>query len=176
MSPCERQPLACGADAGSSAGGVMTLRREYSLGHSEYNAFLFASVGEEKIGMPLTVLTALTRLGVDPWLEAARLADLSKEAALQAFTATIARLPEGDWTASDAGAIAARLLNWLPGKSAPAVPATAVRPSVGDRRKSGFAPWLVWGALAVAILLVTVYLQADHNLEPGTRTGGTTQQ
>jgi hypothetical protein len=154
----------------------MTLRREYSLGHSEYNAFLFASVGEEKIGMPLTVLTALTRLDVDPWLEAARLADLSKEAALQAFTATIARLPEGDWKASDAGAIAARLLNWLPGKSAPAVPATAVRRSVGDRMKLGFAPWLVWGALAVAILLVTVYLQADHNLEPATRAGGTTQQ
>jgi hypothetical protein len=154
----------------------MTLRREYSLGHSEYNAFLFASVGEEKIGMPLTVLTALTRLDVDPWLEAARLADLSKEAALQAFTATIARLPEGDWKASDAGAIAARLLNWLPGKSVPAVPATAARRSVGDRMKVGFAPWLVWGALAVAILLVTVYLQADHNLEPATRAGGTTQQ
>src|SRR5216683_1207019 len=140
MSPCERQPVARGADAGSSVGGVMTLRREYSLGHSEYNAFLFASVGEEKIGMSLTVLTALTRLGVDPWLEAARLADLSKEAALQAFTATIAKLPEG------------------------------------DRMKLGLAPWLVWGALAVAILLVTVYLQADHNLEPAARGGGTTQQ
>jgi hypothetical protein len=38
----------------------MTLRPEYSLGHSEYNAFLFAAVGEEKVGLPLTVLTALT--------------------------------------------------------------------------------------------------------------------
>ena len=43
----------------------MTLRPEYSLGHSEYNAFLFAAVGEEKVGLPLTVLTALTRLGFD---------------------------------------------------------------------------------------------------------------
>src|SRR5258708_33417395 len=76
MSPCERQPVARGADAGSSVGGVMTLRREYSLGHSEYNAFLFASVGEEKIGMPLT---ALTRLGEDPWLEAARLAGVVED-------------------------------------------------------------------------------------------------
>jgi hypothetical protein len=149
----------------------MTLRREYSLGHSEYNDFLFASVGEEKIGMSLTVLTALTRLGVDPWLEAARLADLSKEAALQAFTATIAKLPEGDWKAADAAIIAERLLRWLPGKSAQAVPR-----SIGDRMKLGLAPWLVWGALAVAILLVTVYLQADHNLEPAARGGGTTQQ
>jgi hypothetical protein len=53
--------------------GVMTLRPEYSLGHSEYDAFLFAAVGEEKAGLPLTVLTALTRLGFDPWREAARL-------------------------------------------------------------------------------------------------------
>jgi hypothetical protein len=42
--------------------------------------------------------------------------------------------------------------------------------------KLGLAPWLIWGALAVAILLVTVYLQADHNLEPAVRGGGTTQQ
>ena len=154
----------------------MTLRRAYSLGHSEYNDFLFASVGEEKIGMPLTVLTALTRLGLDPWLEAARLADLSKEAALLAFTATIARLPEGDWKATDAGAIAARLLKWLPGKSAPVLPpARTVHRSIGDKMKVGFAPWLVWAALAVAILVATVYMQADHNLEPAAR-GGTTQQ
>ncbi|MGZ5904506.1 MAG: hypothetical protein ACXWLB_03855 [Reyranella sp.] len=156
----------------------MTLRREYSLGHSEYNDFLFASVGEEKIGMPLTVLTALTRLGQDPWLEAARLADLSKEAAQLAFTATIARLPEGDWKVADAGAIAARLLKWLPGKSAKAVPppARVVPRSVGERMKLVIAPWMVWAALVVAILLVTVYLQADHNLEPAARGGGTTQQ
>jgi len=154
----------------------MTLRREYSLGHSEYNDFLFAAVGEDKIGMPLTVLTALARLGVDPWLEAARLADLSKEAALLAFTATIARLPEGDWKAADAGAIAARLLKWLPGKSVKAVPTVPVRRSIGGRLKLGVAPWMVWAALAVAILVVTVYLQADHNLEPPARSGGTTQQ
>jgi hypothetical protein len=176
MSPCERQPLACGSGAGSSSGGVMTLRSEYSLGHSEYNDFLFAAVGEEKIGMPLTVLTALTRLDIDPWQEAARLADLSKEAALRTFTATIAKLPEGDWKASDAEAIAQRLLNWLPGKSTKAVPSVAVKRSVADRIKLSLAPWLVWGALGLAVLVVTVYLQADRNLEPAPRGGGTTQQ
>jgi hypothetical protein len=176
MSPCDRQPLARGSAAGSSAGGVMALRSEYSLGHSEYNAFLFAAVGEEKIGMPLTVLTALTRLGIDPWQEAARLADLSKEAALRTFTATIAKLPEGDWKATDSEAIAARLLNWLPGKSIKAVPRVAVKRGLADRMKLGFTPWLVWAALALAVLLVTVHLQADRNLEPVPRGGGTTQQ
>jgi hypothetical protein len=80
----------------------MTLRPEYSLGHSEYNAFLFAAVGEEEVGLPLTVLTALSRLGIDPWQEAARLSDLPRETAARVFAQTIAKLPEGDWKASDA--------------------------------------------------------------------------
>src|SRR5512139_949074 len=99
------------------AGRVMTLRPEYSLGHSEYNAFLFAAVGEEKVGT-LTVLTALTRLGIDPWQEAARLSDLPRVTAAQVFAQTIARLPEGDWKASDAEAIATRLVDSLPLRSA----------------------------------------------------------
>ena len=103
----------------------MTLRPEYSLGRSEYNAFLFAAVGEEKTGMQLTVQTALIRLGIDPWQEAARLSDLSKAAAVQALTAVMARLPEGDWNAAALPAIAARLVGNLPGRTAtPAAPPT----------------------------------------------------
>jgi hypothetical protein len=105
----------------------MTLRPEYSLGQSEYNAFLFAAVGEEKTGMQLTVQTALIRLGFDPWQEAARLSGLSKAAAVQALTAAMARLPEGDWNASALPEIAARLIGSLPGRTAPAVPPTKAR-------------------------------------------------
>jgi hypothetical protein len=57
----------------------MALRPEYSLIHSEFNDFLFALVGKEKNGMQLTVLSALVRLGFDPWREAARLSELTKE-------------------------------------------------------------------------------------------------
>ena len=110
----------------------MTLRPEYSLGHSEYNAFLFAAVGEEKVGLPLTVLTALTRLGFDPWREAARLSDLPRETAARAFAVTIAMLPEGDWKASESEAIAARLVNWLPERSAAAIP-DAIKPVANAR-------------------------------------------
>jgi len=51
----------------------MTLQPQFSLIHSEFNEFLFASVGEEKNGVELTALSALTRLGFDSWREAARL-------------------------------------------------------------------------------------------------------
>jgi hypothetical protein len=164
----------------------MTLRPEFTLGHSEYNAFLFASVGEEAAGVQLTVLTALTRLGLDPWQEAARLSDLPREAAARALAATIATLPAGDWKASESAAIAARLVDCLPARSAPAVPslkdrapkgrAPTVERSEGNKMKSGRERWLVWGAVFVAILTLTLYLQPDNNLEPTSGTGVSTQR
>ena len=155
----------------------MTLRPEYSLGHSEYNAFLFAAVGEEKVGLPLTVLTALTRLGFDPWREAARLSDLPKETAARAFAATIAMLPEGDWKASESEAIAARLVNWLPGRSALAIPlveATLIR----GKKKMGsrIATVLSWVVLAAVLLFLGLHLLGDKNLEFRRSAGMSTQQ
>lgn len=155
----------------------MTLRPEYCLGHSEYNAFLFAAVGEERVGT-LTVLTALTRLGIDPWQEAARLSDLPRETAARAFALTIAKLPEGDWKASDAETIAARLVNSLPLRSAPPVPSTAERRARGriGMKNPRFPAWLAWSALFVAALVLTLYLQPDRNLESPQDRETTTQR
>ena len=71
----------------------MTLPDRYSLLHSDLNDFLFASVGDQQNGMPLNVFSALTRLDVDPWEEAARLAALPKSLAAEALEPMIARLP-----------------------------------------------------------------------------------
>src|SRR5205809_647026 len=91
----------------------MTLRPGFGLGHSEYNPFLFAIVGEEELGLPLTVLTALTRLGLDPWEEAARLSDLPRDVAARALAATIAALPRRDDEAADSQALATWLVDRL---------------------------------------------------------------
>jgi hypothetical protein len=99
----------------------MTLPAEFSLLHSDLNDFLFASVGNEQNGMPLNVVSALTRLGVDPWTEAARLADLPKAVAAEALAPTIARLSVGRPQPSDDLAISQRLVELLParGQGAP---------------------------------------------------------
>src|SRR6478672_5107174 len=101
----------------------MTLRPAFGLGHSEYNPFLFAVVGEGDRGLPITVLTALTRLGLDPWEEAARLSDLPRDVAARALAATIAALPRRDDKAADSQALAARLVDRLPPHSVPGIPA-----------------------------------------------------
>ena len=136
----------------------MTLRPEYTLAHSPYNAFLFATVGEEQAGVPLSVLSALTRLGFDPWQEAGRLSDLPRETAARALAATIAMLPEGDWKASEVAAIAARLVSWLPGQSTQPIPPAHARRIGGNEKRSSFAAVLGWGVLAAALLFFTVIL------------------
>ncbi len=136
----------------------MALRPEFSLIPSEFNEFLFAPVGEEGNGLQLTVLSALTRLGFDPWLEAARLSDLPKETAVRALAAAIAVLPEGDWKESDSWAIAGRLVNRLPRRSAPAVQSPQRESSSRDEKtKSETTKWLVWVVLAAALLFAMLH-------------------
>ena len=84
-----------------------------SLG-SEFDEFLFAPVGEERNGMLLSVLSALARLDIDPWQEAANLADLPGETATERLTSLIAALPDGTSEHRDARTIAARLVALLP--------------------------------------------------------------
>jgi hypothetical protein len=96
----------------------VALREPFSLINSEFNAFLFAPIGEEGNGMTLTVMSALTRLDIDPWREAARLSELSKERAVDALAPTIGRLSGGRWAFADTREIAARLVVFLPRRDA----------------------------------------------------------
>jgi hypothetical protein len=82
--------------------------------NSEFNEFLFAPIGDEENGMSLSVISALTRLGIDPWEQAARLSALPLGVAESTLAPMIARLSGGKWAASDAKSIAARLVTLLP--------------------------------------------------------------
>jgi hypothetical protein len=143
----------------------MALGSQFSLIHSEFNEFLFAPLGEEKNGAVLTVLSALTRLDMDPWGEAARLSELSKEAAARVLAAAIAKLPEGDWKVPDTLAIATRLVDRLPRRGASAVP-PPVRGSCENEKTKGRAKWLLWVALVGALLFSLSHLYDYHASEP----------
>jgi hypothetical protein len=152
----------------------MTLRPEYALGHSPYNAFLFATVGEERIGGPVTVLSALARLGFDPWHEAARLADLPRETAARAFAATIAKLPAGNWTASDVDAISARLVDALPDRVA--APAADTGRAGREKPRGGLARTLAWSAVIAVLLVFAVALFSQSSAGFGPDATVATQQ
>ncbi len=130
----------------------MTLRSAYAPMFPEFDAFLFASVGEEVDGVPLSVLSALSRLGLDPRDEAARLAHLTKEAAADQLARMIARLYERRWTITEAQRIAGGLIERLPMASAAG---KADRAAPGTRLTTGFAAssYLIYLALALAIIV-----------------------
>src|SRR6266849_6563251 len=92
----------------------MTLPRAYAPMLPEFDAFLFASVGEEVDGIPLSVLSALARLGLDPRNEAVRLAHLTREAAADQLARMIARLCEQRWSASETWRIGTALVEGRP--------------------------------------------------------------
>ena len=92
----------------------MALRSVYAPVLPEMDSFLFASVGEEVDGIPLSVLSALARLGVDPRDEAARLSRLTSKAAANRLARMFARLPDRPWTSPEIRRITRRLVELLP--------------------------------------------------------------
>jgi hypothetical protein len=63
-----------------------------------FDNFLFAEVGEEQNGMVLSVVSALARLDLDPWTEAASLSRLSARAGGERLTALLSSLPTSQVT------------------------------------------------------------------------------
>jgi hypothetical protein len=89
---------------------------------SEFDAFLFAPVGDQT-GMPISVVTMLARLDIDPWHEAARLAALAPEAAAQKVAAMLKAMPDPSLQRDDVLTVASRLVAKLPRPTpAPASP------------------------------------------------------
>jgi hypothetical protein len=91
----------------------------------EFDEFLQAPVGEDRNGMLLSVLSALARLDVDPWQEAAKLARLPGEAAARQLASLLATLPASLSARLDFGAIAARLVALLPREAVLKIPLRA---------------------------------------------------
>ena len=90
------------------------MRAGFNLHHSDLQEFLFAPIWDEKNGTPLSILSALARLGMDPWGEAARLADMPRAAAASALAAILAKLPRNEPEVPDYAKISQHLVQFLP--------------------------------------------------------------
>lgn len=120
----------------------------FALQHSDLNGFLFADIGVERSGMPLSVISALARLGMDPWQEAARLARLPRPVAAKGLAEAISTMPASLWSLAEAALIAARLVALLPQRDGIHITATAAAVAA----KAGpNTTWLLVGAVAVLL-------------------------
>jgi hypothetical protein len=131
----------------------MTPGASVSFFRPEFSDFLYAPIGSERNGMTLSLLSALARLNVDPWEEAAGLSQLPKHTASQKLASLIARLPPGAWAQADCSAIADRLIELLPRPGGSG--ASSPEEDRGSRRiKLPAAPILIAVALGLAALLM----------------------
>jgi hypothetical protein len=117
---------------------------------AEFDAFLFASIGEDGNGMQVSVLSGLARSDLDPWQEAAKLAELPGKTAVDRLTALIETLPGNAWARPDARAVATRLIALLP-RTPAGNPASGPTPdNLGAMIKS--RPWWVYVLLMTFVL------------------------
>jgi hypothetical protein len=89
---------------------------------SEFNDFLFALVGEDRNGMPLSVVSVLARMDLDPWVEAANLADLTAETAARKLASWLDALSDPALTPASPDTRAVRLIALLPRRATPNSP------------------------------------------------------
>jgi hypothetical protein len=94
----------------------MTSSDIFLLKKTGLDPFLLAEIGVQENGSPLTMLSFLSRLGQDPWAEAARWARLPHAAVTRNLADLILQMPLRPQVLDDAPRIAARLSQLLPGR------------------------------------------------------------
>jgi hypothetical protein len=150
---------------------VIDMTTSASVLGSEFNDFLFAPIGEDRNDMPLSVLSALARLDIDPWQEAGKLAQLPGEVATQRLASLIAALPPAAWLPghSEPGTIAARLIMLLPRRSNSNIPLRRSAIDASDVTKFRAGLWMY--AAFIVFMLTAQWVAASR--QPSVEAGGT---
>ena len=120
----------------------------------EFERFLFASVGEDRNGYIVTVLSTLARLGLDPWEETAELVTLGRGAARARLGALLARFRDVPTLASDHGNVARDLSRLLPEAPTSGVLKRAASTAGAGRPVTSGA---IWAVLAILFALVQIF-------------------
>lgn len=141
----------------------MSRMDHFQQGGTPFDSFLYTTLGQDQAGNTVSVLSALARLGRDPWDEAAELSGLSSAAAQARLEGLLARCHEISAERRDPRATIPRLIALLPqgtaakrsgGNMLPAsvFPASVKLPGIGA---------LIAFAVLVLFLVQTFILGSD---------------
>lgn len=117
---------------------------------SDLEQFLYAFVGADREGFEVTVLSTLARLGLDPWKEAAELADMSEESARARLGVLLGKFRDVPAVTAGTESIARKLIALLPiGTTQP------VRSKAGTSQSTArIGPVVSIAAIAVVLILL----------------------
>ena len=138
---------------------AMTLRRSFRPLRPDLDNFLFATVGDEIDGIPVSVISALTRLGLDPWKEADRLSALTTREAAEQLARLTAEIPGMCRSLIEARKIADCLVGLLPQHDRKCISAPQVQIRLSYRKPAPprlFQFWVVCFVLAAAALVIAL--------------------
>ena len=118
----------------------------------EFDDFLFARINADSEETPLSMLSVLARLGLDPWEEAAKLAQLPRASAVERLVTLIAAIPSAY---PDAGTVSNRLICLLP---SPPRPPVARRPKLvfSDLLSTRLAVWIAFALIFIIQLILMI--------------------
>jgi hypothetical protein len=121
----------------------------------EFERFLYASVGEDRNGSVVTVLSTLARLGLDPWQEAAELVTLGRDAARSRLETLLARFRDVPTLTSDHRRVAQDLSQLLPERqTSGSLKPVASTAADGRPGKNG----VIWAVLTIIFLLFQIFM------------------
>jgi hypothetical protein len=129
---------------------------KFRLG-SEFDDFLFALIGEDRNGMPLSVISLLGRMDLDPWQEAASLAALPPENAAQRLASLLRSVPDPSLQQPDHAATATRLVALLPRRADAYTGLPETSAGSGGAARPQVIPNAVFLALYVILMLATQF-------------------
>lgn len=135
--------------AQSRNGTTMTATNVLNPHPPEFEPFLHATVGEDRNGYLVTVLSALARLGLDPWNETAELVVLGREAGRVRLGLLLSRFRDVPALGSDHASVALKLSLLLPES-----PRTLTRAVPSIARASGIPMGAMWTILAIVLIVL----------------------
>ena len=128
---------------------------------SEFEKFLYAPVGQDNDGMPLTVLSALARQDVDPWEEAAKLTQLPRERAVMQLAFLLGALRHAHLVCPDPARIAAPLIALLPHQRSRAFPVLKVLAQATPAKNPAAVSTLLFALTYLIFMLFSGWLMGS---------------
>lgn len=122
----------------------------------EYEPFLHATVGTDRNGAAVTVLSTLARLGLDPWHETAELVRLGRDEAHERLGRLLAKFWDVPALGRDHARVARDLAMLLPERTrAGGLARTGAAQGGSLPRRIGAGP-VIWALLALVFVVVQI--------------------
>jgi hypothetical protein len=131
---------------------------------SEFDDFLFALIGEDRDGMPLSVVSALGRMDLDPWHEAAALAGLPAETAALKLVALFRALPDQLFRDPNRNTLATHLIALLPHPAISRSQVHATSVDTGTPTRSRLSRNAILFAIYMIVFLIYQFVSTRRDL------------